>query len=465
MAIWVPDLGDRRGPKYLQIVEAMVDDMASGRLTVGTKLPPHRELAHQLGLSANTTSRAYAEGVKRALLRGEVGRGTFVRATAPGLNEGTVGDLRRPSAGPIDLSRNLPPPGVAERHIRSVLEGISRGHEMPSLLDFQVEADISRHVGAALRWLGFCGVTAGPDEVLITNGAQHGLFCILTALFRQGDLLLMETLSYSPVRAMAERLGLRTAAITTDSEGLCPDDLARHCERAAPKALYLIPTLHVPTTNTLSADRRKALLEVVRRHNLLAIEDDVFGLLKPDRPSPLAALDPTRVIYVTSVSKCLAPGLRVGFLRAPAAMVPSLRQAVNLSAWMTPPITAEVASRLISEGTAEPIIRSHRAIAASRQRLARSALQAHRVVADPHGLHLWLPLPKGWTGENFRLAAEKNGVLLSEARAFAVDPALATVEAVRLCLSHEPDQGRVQRGLEVVRQLLDAPPMVMRLSV
>ncbi|NVN12107.1 GntR family transcriptional regulator, partial [Nguyenibacter vanlangensis] len=82
-AIWHPDLSGRRGPKYLQIIAAMAEDIASGDLPAGACLPPHRVLAWQLGLSPNTTSRAYAEGVKRALLRGEVGRGTFVRVPSP----------------------------------------------------------------------------------------------------------------------------------------------------------------------------------------------------------------------------------------------------------------------------------------------------------------------------------------------------------------------------------------------
>ncbi len=457
MAIWLPDLGGRRGPKYLQIVEAMADDIASGRLAIGTQLPPHRELAYLLELSPNTTSRAYAEGVKRALLRGEVGRGTFVRAMAPGLQGEPVGDLHRPSSGPIDLSRNLPLPGLAEPHICRALGEIGRGHGLPALLDYQMSADLTRHIEAAIRWLGLYGVDAGPDEIVITSGAQHGLFCALSALCQPGDLLLMESLTYMPVKAMAERLGLRITAVAMDADGLCPDDLARHCRQAAPKALYLIPTLHVPTTRTMPADRRAAILDVARRHDLFIIEDNVFGLLKSDPPDPLAADDPERVIYATSVSKCLAPGLRVGFLRAPAAMAPALRHAVNLTTWMTPPLTVEVASRLILAGEAEVLIEAHRTHAANRQRLARSALAGHRIVGDPHGLHLWLPLPSGWQADAFRLAAQKKGVLVSEAREFAVDPGQAPDEAVRLCLSHEPDQERVQRGLRILEQLLKAP--------
>ena len=456
MAIWAPNLAGRRGPKYLQIVEALAEDIASGALPADTRLPPHRALAWRLGLSANTTSRAYAEGVRRALLRGEIGRGTFVRAAQSPLRDGSAGDLRRRSSGPVDLSRNLPLPGLAEPHIRRVLSEIGRGDGLPALLDYQTDADLSRHSEAAARWLAACGLEAASGEAIVTNGAQHGLFCTLMALLNPGDLLLVEALSYAPIRAMSERLGLKCRTVAMDSAGLCPDALKALCLTAAPKALYLSPTLQTPTTSTLSPSRRRAVAEIARHHDLTLIEDDVFGLLKPDRPLPIAAVAPERTVYVSSVSKCVAPGLRVGYLRAPRNLIPALRQAVNLSAWMTPPVTSEIVARLILDGTAASLAREQRAAAARRQRLARCVLKDRDYAADPHGLHIWLPLPEGWRADLFRLTAERWGVLVAEARSFALSPA-ESPEAIRICLSHEASEARLQEGLAVVEALLGQP--------
>lgn len=464
MAIWTPELTGRSGPKYLQIVEAIAEDIASGRLAADVRLPPHRELAWQLGLSPNTTSRAYAEGVKRALLRGEVGRGTFVRATGHRLDSGTAGDLRRRISGPIDLSRNLPLAGLAERHIRRVLGDIGQGEGLPALLDYQTDADLSRHTQAALRWLALCGVEATGDEVTVTNGAQHGLFCTLMALLQPGDLLLTEALSYPPIHAMADRLGLKLGAVAMDGEGLCPDALEQLCRTAAPKALYLMPNLQSPTAATLPLERRRAIVGIARRHNLILIEDDVFGFLKPDRPAAITSLAPERTVYATSLSKCMAPGLRVGYLRAPVEFSPALRYAVNLSTWMTPPVTAEIAARLILDGTAALLGRKQREAAAQRQGLARCILGERCYRADPHGLHLWLPLPAGWRGDLFRQAAEWQGVLVADARSFALTAA-ACPEAVRLCLSHEVGTARVKEGLAVVARLLDTPPVPEKMIV
>ncbi len=456
MAIWHPDLDGRRGPKYLQIVEAMAEDIASGRLAVATRLPPYRELAYALGLSPHTVSRAYAEGVKRALLRGEVGRGTFVRVPGAGLDEGAPGDLVREASGPIDLARNLPVQGLAEPHLRRVLGELGQDRDLRALLDYQTDADLAHHTDAALAWLERCGVGAGPETVVQSNGAQHGIFCTLMALLRPGDLLLTEALTYAPVRVIAERLGLSTLPVAMDRDGLSPEAFAEICGTGAPKALYLTPTLQSPTTVTLSADRRSDIAGIARRHDVILIEDDVFGLLKPDAPAPLATLAPERTVYITSVSKCVAPGLRVGYLRAPEPMAPALRQAVNLSVWMTPPMTAEVTARLIRDGTAAHLMHDQRAAAQRRQALARSILAGRDIQADPHGLHLWLTLPDRWTADAFRAEAARRGVLVTEARDFAARGAPAP-NAIRLCLSHETSETRLKQGLETVAALLDMP--------
>ncbi len=465
MAIWLPRLDGRPGPKYLQIVEAMAEDIAAGRLPVGTRLPPHRELAYRLGLSPNTTNRAYAEGVRRALLRGEVGRGTYVRAAEAPSDSGAVGDLRRAAQGPIDLSRNLPLPGLAAPHLRRTLDAIARGGGVAALLDYQTDGDLALHAGAARAWLESCGVAAGPEETLVTNGAQHGLLCSLMALLRPGELLLTEALTYAPVLAMAARLGLKTAGVALDRGGLCPDAFARACATAAPKALYLTPTLQAPTTATLSAERRRAIAAIAQRHGVLIIEDDVFGRLPPDRPEAICRHAPDSTVYVTSLSKCVAPGLRVGVLRAPERLGPALRHAVKLSAWMTPPLTLEIAARLILDGTAAQLTEEQRAAAQRRQRLARDLLGAGNYAAAPQGLHIWLPLPEGWTADVFQAAAARQGVLVATARDFATPDRLPAAsaaasgppEAIRICLSHEASEARLATGLKRLAELLHRP--------
>lgn len=457
MAIWIPDLSNRRGPKYLQIVDAMVEDIANGRLPEGTQLLPHRELAYQLNLSPNTTSRAYAEAVKRALLRGEVGRGTFVRSKGNDPAKSEPETLHRTSSGPIDLSRNLPMPGYSEQEIRRVMLEIAGDRELRSLLDYQTDADLMHHRAAGQSWLGECGLSADIDHVVPVNGGQHGILCSLMALLQPGDLLLAEALTYTPVLEMASRLNLQIGAVAMDAEGVIPEALENWCTKASPKAFYLTPTLQAPTTRTLSEERRIEIARIAERYGVILVEDDVFGPLKCTRPTPIARFAPDNSVYVTSLSKCVAPGLRVGFLRSPKSFAPALHRSVNLSIWMAPPMTLEVASRLIGDGTAAKLTEFQQRTAKRRHKLVRQILGTHVQQTEPDGFHIWLPLPDGWRADVFKAECARRDVLVSEGRSFAINAGDAP-EAIRICISHEPQEDRFFQALEVIAGVLNQKP-------
>ncbi len=464
MAIWIPDLSSRDGPKYLRIVEAMAEDIATGRLPAGTRLPPHRELAYQLKVSPNTTSRAYAEAVKRALLKGEVGRGTFVRSRDTDLSQAEPETLRRAESGPIDLSRNLPVPGLSEQHVRRVMSEIADDTGLRSLLDYQTEADLVHHREAGQAWLASCGLSSDLDCIIPVVGGQHGILCVLMALLQPGDLLLAEALTYTPVLAMAARLNLQIGAVTMDEEGVVPEAFEAWCREANPKAFYLTPTLQAPTTVTLSEARRKRIAEIAAHYGVILIEDDVFGPLEANKPAPLAEIAPNTTIYVTSLSKSVAPGLRVGFLKAPAKLAAALHQSVNLSVWMTPPLTLEVASRLIKDGTAAEMADQQQRITKHRQQLVQNILGNAAVPKLSDGFHVWMTLPEGWRADVFSSECARLGVRVSEARSFAMN-ANDAPEAIRLCVSHEANEERLQCGLEIVagvlRQKPSGSPMVI----
>ena len=464
MAIWKPDLATRRGPKYLQIVEALSDDIATGVLKSGDRLPPHRELAYRLSLSPNTTGRAYAEAVNRALIRGEVGRGTFVRGPAPGGPASEGGTMRRPATGPIDLSRNLPLPGLSGEKLASTCIELGRSGNLAALADYQTEADLDRHVAAAMLWLKRHGVVSTAEQTVITAGAQHGILCALMALCQPGDLLLTEQLTYQPVKAMAARLGLKIAAIASDSEGPCPEDLDRLCRQRRVRAVYLTPTLHTPTGRTMPLARREAIAALLNAHGVHLIEDDVFGLFHPGRPQPIAGLAPDLTISITSTSKYLAPGLRVGFVHAPAGLAGAIRGAVNLSCWMTPPLTTEIVARWIADGTADDLVGRQISAASGRHVLARRILGDHMPRGQTSGLHLWLDLPAGWTSEAFCARAAGRNVLVTNGAAFAISHQAGTT-SIRICLSHEADAARLETGLQTIRAILDAGPVTSALTL
>ena len=453
MTIWRPDLAGRTGPVFRQIADAIGESVGDGRLPSGSRLPPQRDLAYVLGVSLNTVSRAYADATDRGFVRGEVGRGTYVRGGGPLPVSTDPAGLARPQAGPIDFSLNLPAPGPAAALLAQSLAALSGSTALAGLLDYQTAGDQPRHAGAAAAWLGRVGLDARADDIVLTTGAQHGILVALMATTRPGDVLLTERLTYAPIKAMAHHLGLKPVPVSGDTGGLCPDALDTACRRVAGTVLYCLPTLHTPTTATMSGDRRSAVAAVARRHGLTVIEDDVFGFLPPKRPLPLAAFAPERTLYVTSVSKCLAPGLRVGYIHAPPDRARALRSAVGLSSWMPPPLMAEIASRWIEDGTADRLNAAQRAEAAARQAMARALIPDRCLNADANGFHVWLTLPPQWHADLFRMEAESRGIKVVVGSAFAVDPSDSPA-AIRLCLSHEGARARVQAGLVAIAELL-----------
>ena len=452
MAIWKPDLKDRKGPKYRQIADAISEAIDSGKLSPGTRLTPHRILAYDLGISPNTTSRAYAECVNRGLLCGEVGRGTFVKIPQKDMDLST--GLGRPQQGPIDFSRNLPFPSPCAAYLSNTLSRLAASRDLQAFLDYRTsDGDLKHHLDAGRTWLNRTGVTASNDEIVITSGAQHGIFTALMSVTGPGDTIATEKLTYSPIRLMSQRLGLKLRTVDMDDEGLIPSALDKACTERPVKAVYLTPTLQTPTTATMKEERRRAIADLARRHDLILIEDDVYGPLIPEAVLPLTELAPERTIYVGSCSKCMAPGLRVAFLRAPATVVQALRQAVSLSCWMPPPLMSEVASQWIVDGTASLLTEVQRTEAAIRQAAAKKILGSHQFKANPHGFHLWLTLPPHWQAGDFCREAARRGVLLSSGHTFAPDTRFSP-GAVRISLSHEPDRNRVLEGLKILATLL-----------
>ncbi|MBM3525608.1 MAG: PLP-dependent aminotransferase family protein, partial [Alphaproteobacteria bacterium] len=404
MTSWTPTLGKARGPRYRAIADRLAADVVEGRLRTGDRLPTHRDLAWKLGVTVGTITRAYAEAERRGLIVGEVGRGTFIR-------ERHVDAVLVPAAaagiepGFIDLSRNFPAEHGQSRAIAAALVEAAQANDLATLLGYATTTGLRHHREAGAQWLARDGFAVDPEDVVITGGAQHAMMLALNAVARPGDVVLTETLTFYGLKSIATMLSVRLAGVGCDDEGLLPDALDAACRLHAPKALYALPTLQNPTTATMSDARRRAIAETCRRHGVVIIEDDIYGFLPPSSPLPLAAYAPEITLHIVSLSKAIAPGIRIGFIAAPSAFHDRLAGGLRASLWMAPPVLAEVAARLIRDGTARKLAERQREEVVARQAIARRILAGATMMAPPHSLHLWLQLPEPWRREEFVAAA------------------------------------------------------------
>jgi DNA-binding transcriptional MocR family regulator len=442
---WAPTLADREGPLYQRIVDALSADIASGRLRRGQQLPTHRALAQVLGVDLTTVTRAYAEARQRGLTEARVGRGTFVSESMSQLRHAAAPQPQ------FDLSMNLPP-----QPLEADLEGrITRG-----IAAIQREAGFSAHLNyrepggseserdIAAQWLRTRIADARGDRLVICPGTQNALFNLLVALTSPGDVVLTESLTYPGIKEAAENTDVRLVGVAIDRDGVLPDALDAACRRHAPKAVYLIPTIHNPTTATMSLARRKEVAAVLRANDALLIEDDAYGMLDP-KAVPLAALIPECTYFAASMSKCIAPGLRVSFLLTPdqhaaGVAAAALRASVQMPTFLMVALVA----RWLADGSADAVIAAIRDEAAARQKLAADVLARHAFARHPNGHHVWIPLPPSWSRTEFASHLQSQGLAIVTAEAFSVGD--SEPHAIRVSLGAASSRSELVRALEIL---------------
>ncbi len=453
MTSWTPDLSLSDKPRYLAIADAIEEDIRSGRLAANDRLPPQRSLAKRLAMDFTTVARGYGEAQKRGLIHSRVGQGTYV---TPASRRGRPRRFNRP--GLVDLSMNLPPepsdPDLLER-MQAVFAEV--GRDIVALSRYQGFGGSPADKEAATSWLGRRALVPSHDRLFVTPGAHPALLAIAGTLARAGDTIVCEALTYPGMRAVAAQLGLELVGLPMDREGIDADSFAAACRRLNPKALYVNPTLHNPTTVTISESRRAAIASVARLHNVPIIEDDAYGFIPAHPPPPFAAIAPDLTWHIAGLAKCLGAGLRAAYVIAPDArsgwpLVSSLRTATVMAS----PITVAIVTRWIEDGTADMLLRFIRNETASRQKLAAEILGAYDVLADPLSFNLWVRLPQPWTRSAFVGLMRSTGVGVVASDAFCVSD--TPPESVRVCLGGPIERAALRTALEFMAHALSDEP-------
>ncbi|MFL5474965.1 MAG: PLP-dependent aminotransferase family protein, partial [Gemmatimonadales bacterium] len=409
----------------------------------------------RLRIAIGTVSRAYTVAEQRGIVRGEVGRGTFVRREDPTYREGSDEDAEL-----IDLSRGRLVRPADDPTLAQTLRLLAQRRDLHQLVDiYQSPQGMRRHRVAAAAWLKRFQLEVEPERVVVTSGAQHGAAVVLATLARPGDLILTEEVSYSGITALASLLQLRVRGLRMDQDGLLPSELEAACESSSPRALFCMSTLQNPTGRTMPLQRRRELAQIIQRHQLTVLEDDVNGFLPAEPLPPIAALAPDQTFYITGTSKSLAPGLRIGYVVPPAAEMQRVSTTMQATTWFTAPLMAEIVTQWIESGRADEMTEWKRLETTARHRLAREILGTWLPASGPVSFHLWLQLPAPWRAENFVSQARARGVAVNSPDEFLVGRNTAP-HAVRVCLGGGLSRGRLEEGLKRLAELLQTPPGV-----
>lgn len=449
MTIWQPDL-DRSKPLYLAIADSLGQDIAAGVLKEGARLPPQRDLAWKLGVTLGTVTRAYKEAENRGLLAGEVGRGSYVkRPRALNSLNAPVGE----EDGIIDLSQAVPPPVVRPSEFDAALQFIMRDQRKLSLLDYAPSEGFPLHRAMAVKWLQRSGIAAEESQVVISAGAHLGLITVLEALTSPGDQVAAECINYALLRTTFRNAHMTPVAMPMDADGMMPDAIEVAARQNSLRFIYIVPTLQNPTTHTMSRERREEIVAIARRHDLTIIEDDIFRLLDERvQPPTFFELAPERTFHITSLSKTLAPGLRIGFVVSPRGQERLLRAHVRNMAARTVGLAGEIARYWIESDAASDILSRNQQENAVRRSQAVAILGGSLRCAPgaPFG---WLELPEHWTGSRFARALLAHKIRVTPGNAFDLEPSGAS-RHVRLTFGAPPSSGRALQGFETIAHLM-----------
>jgi DNA-binding transcriptional MocR family regulator len=456
---WVPTLSEWSGPAFTRIVDALAADITSGRLQRGQQLPTHRALATVLDLDLTTVTRAYGEARRRGLIEGQAGRGTFVSETTARTHDNISHPVK------IDLSMNVPPQPVEanlDLHIAQGLKAIQDEAGLSAFLNYREPGGSDDERDVAVRWLRRRLPYANSERLLVYPGNQAILFNALLSLASRGDVVLTEALTFPGMKAAARELGLHLVGVEMDADGVRPEALKSACRQYKPKAVYLTPTLHNPTTATMPQKRREAIADIITGSKTVLIEDDAYGWLEPS-VSPIANLIPERTYLAVGLSKCIAPALRVSYLLTPDTNAAhAMRSVLSATALMTPPLMVALVTHWIRTGIADQIIAAIRNEAAGRQRLAGKFLKGIPYVAGTYGHHLWMPLPRRRDRAEFLGQARNRGLALVGDDAFAVD-ATTSEPAVRVCIGAPRTRDELAQGLRALAEAFTSPSQTARI--
>jgi GntR family transcriptional regulator/MocR family aminotransferase len=426
------DPSDPRG-RAVQVYEQLRDAIVEGRLAPGHRLAATRPAAAELGVSRSTITEAYARLVAEGYVEGRAGGGTVVSgapqlprrspvpttALAPSARAARVTpynadpetrpgfDLR---AGSIDPSLF---PMTAWR--RCLLRALDHwpGHYGDPAGEAELRAALAGWVTRSR------GVRTSAAELIVTSGAGHAVDLVARVLVDPGGLVAVEEPGYPPVVELLRSHGLRVVGVPVDDHGIVVDALP-----AQARLVYVTPSHQYPLGVVMARRRRLELLDWAARVGAAIIEDDYDSELRhTDRPlEPLQRLDHDgRVVYVATFSKTLSPGLRIGFMIAPASLLPALRAVRQVCDWC-PPLTTQLAlAELITSGHLDRHLRRARAAYRERHGLMWRALgellpAGFRQLPAHAGLHLAVIGPDTPADEELQAAAAAHGVRMASLR-------------------------------------------------
>jgi DNA-binding transcriptional MocR family regulator len=472
---------DHPVPLYLQIKAALREKILSGELPPYYRLPPDRHLAAKLGVNRSTVVNAYRELKAEGLVESHVGRGTTVCEM-----EYPEDEAWRQSVMPLNWERYLRP-GEHDRG-REVVRFIRSVRKEREVIDFSTSyvpeffenPRLHQHMGksffssmhgeyyahpcveglrslreAVVKRQKSRGIHAGYDEIIITSGSQQAIDMMAKTFVGPGDMVLMEDPTYIIARQSFAAQGARILGIPMGEDGMRLDILEGVLKRYAPKLIYTVPTFHNPMGSCMSRGARRRLLDLAYRYQVPILEDDPFYDLRFEGEPvlPLKAMDHMEhVIYVSSLAKAVAPGLRLGWICAPHAIMDRLIHAKKIADLACSGVVQSMMDTLLREGVYEELLEEMRRKLRNRRDLLVASLQKISpellAFSPPQGgFDLWCSFSGEIHATKLLHRVAEKGVLFTPGEYFTLENRMFS--SARFSFSG-PREEDISRGIEIL---------------
>ncbi|SRR5579884_32837 len=413
-------------PLYRQLYEQFKTAIRHGGLARGEKLPPTRELAGSLGLNRTTVAAAYELLESDGLIRGHVGRGSFVQAL-PDRLETRDGVAALPVAARISFSASRPSEMLFPlEEFRATCREVLDSAEATQILQLGPAAGYAPLRRYLLDQARERGIAGPDDDILITSGCQQAFDLLQRVFASRGETVLLEDPVYPGLRNVFARGGARVTGVPLGENEM--DELARAVEKERPRMIVLTPNFQNPTGTTMPEPARKMVLEVARKAGAIVVENDLYGDLRyRGRALPaMKHLDRTAgTIYLSSFSKIAFPGLRVGWAIGPRHFLAGLIEAKQASDLHSDQLSQAVLLRFAESGR----LAAHRGrmrktggerLQACLEACERELPARSRFTRPEGGMNVWVQLPDWLDACELASRAEQEGVSFLPGRTFEV---------------------------------------------
>ena len=452
---WVPEHSKLEKPYYLSLANLLEQDIASGKLVPGTRLPPQRELADYLGINFTTVTRAYNLCREKELIYGVVGSGSFV-AAHPGYEE--------PDDKVIELGV-VNGFGVLRHLMTESMQSVANKGYLDKLCSYSEPAGLLHQRIAGVRWMAGLGVTVDPDCAAIFSGAQSIISAALLSCFKVGDRIATDRYTYYNLIGTAHLTHIQLEPVDGDANGMIPEELDKLCRRKKISGVFLMPDCANPTTVSMDDSRRDKTAEVCRNHDLTVIEDNNTGF--PGGKTPFFSRLPDQTIYICGSAIAICSGLRVAYCAFSPVFRERLLGALRHLSIKTSSIDAELMTELVNSGKAGAIIQEKRQLAIRANAIFSEVFPEYSAPELETALFRWLPLPETFRnceGKHLEEYLRTKGVNVYHSSRFAVGVRRSKEAGfLRVSLSSAGSNEQLKRGLIILRNALSTSEPIQHL--